>query len=390
MGHMRVRDPIGGSNQSGLRDQNARLVLSFVRRHGAMSSAEIARRSGLSAQTVSNIVRALEGEGLLRREAAVKGRVGKPSVPVALNPEGVYALGLGIGRRTLELVLVDFNGRQIDSEVMSYTYPRRPQVFDFVQERLPLVLKRNDLTKDKVTGLGIARPNRIWEWVEFVNAPEGAMEDWKDLDIEEAFAELTGLSIVLENDATAACVAEQLLGRGHELHDFAYFFLGSFVGGGLVLNGKVVSGRTHNAAALGPLPVPDGKGGTVQLLDVASLHVLESALHSAGQSSDKLRSQDGTWDELEPLLSQWIEKTGHNLAIACAAITSVVEVEAILVAGAFPETVRDRLTDKIRDAFSRLDVTGIEKPVIETATVGPQARSIGAALLPIHANFFLV
>ena len=105
-------------------------------------------------------------------------------------------------------------------------------------------------------------------------------------------SKLTGLSIVLENDATAACVAEQLLGRGHELHDFAYFFLGSFVGGGLVLNGKVVSGRTHNAAALGPLPVPDGTGGTVQLLDVASLHVLESALHRAGQNSEVLRQQD--------------------------------------------------------------------------------------------------
>ena len=389
MGHMRVRDPIGGSNQSGLRDQNARLVLSFIRRHGAMSSAEIARRSGLSAQTVSNIVRALEGEGLLRREAAVKGRVGKPSVPVALNPEGVYALGLSIGRRTLELVLVDFNGKQIDTESISYSFPKRQEVFDFVKARLPRILKRNKLNKDQVTGLGLARPNRIWEWVEFANAPEGAMEDWKDLDIEDAFAELTGLSIVLENDATAACVAEQLLGRGHELHDFAYFFLGSFVGGGLVLNGKVVSGRTHNAAALGPLPVPDGTGGTVQLLDVASLHVLESALHRAGQNSEVLRQQDVSWDAFEPLLSEWIEKTGHNLAIACAAITSVVEVEAILVEGAFPEAVRDRLTEKIRDAFSKLDVTGIEKPVIENATVGPQARSIGAALLPIHANFFV-
>ena len=96
-----------------------------------------------------------------------------------------------------------------------------------------------------------------------------------------------------------------------------------------------------------------------------------------------------SWDAFEPLLSEWIEKTGHNLAIACAAITSVVEVEAILVEGAFPEAVRDRLTEKIRDAFSKLDVTGIEKPVIENATVGPQARSIGAALLPIHANFFV-
>ncbi|NNL18480.1 MAG: MarR family transcriptional regulator, partial [Boseongicola sp.] len=100
-----ILDPEGGSNQSGLRDQNARLVLSFIRRHGAMPSAEIARRSGLSAQTVSNITRALEADGLVKRGAAIKGKVGKPSVPVKLNPSGVNALGLNIGRRSAELVL---------------------------------------------------------------------------------------------------------------------------------------------------------------------------------------------------------------------------------------------------------------------------------------------
>lgn len=204
MGHMRVRDPVGGSNQSGLRDQNARLVLSYVRRHGGMASAEIARRSGLSAQTVSNIVRALETDGLLKRQAAVKGRVGKPSVPVALNPKGVYGLGLSIGRRSLELVLVDFNGRQIDSEVISYAFPAWSDVFDFVKDRAPSILKRGGVARSKVAGLGIARPNRIWEWLEFVNAPDGAMEDWKTLDLKTELAELTGLPTVLENDATAA------------------------------------------------------------------------------------------------------------------------------------------------------------------------------------------
>lgn len=390
MGHVRVRDPVGGSNQSGLRDQNARLVLSYIRRHGAMASAEIARRSGLSAQTVSNIVRSLEADGLLKREAAVKGRVGKPSVPVSLNPEGVYSLGLSIGRRTLEMVLVDFNGRQIDSEVISYAFPSRVEVFEFVKEHTPSILQRNDIPTNSVAGLGIARPNRIWEWLEFVNAPDGSMEDWKTFDLEKELFSVTGLRTFLENDATAACVAEHLLGRGHDLYDFAYIFLGSFVGGGLVLNGKVVSGRTHNAAAFGPLPVPDRKGGTVQLLDVASLHVLETALERDKANRKELRSENACWDAFEPTLTEWIETTARNLAVASAAITSVVEVEAILVDGAFPDGVRARITERINAAFSQLDVTGIEKPQIEPATVGRRARSIGAALLPIHASFFVV
>ncbi|MEM6596418.1 MAG: ROK family transcriptional regulator, partial [Pseudomonadota bacterium] len=302
MGHVRVTDPKGGSDQSGLRDQNARLVLSYIRRHGAMASAEIARRSGLSAQTVSNIVRALEGEGLLQREAVVKGRVGKPSVPMALRPDGVHGLGLSIGRRSLELVLVDFTGRQLDAEVIAYGFPTCHGVYDFVRTQLPDLLLRNGVSIEKVAGLGVARPNRIWEWGEFINAPPRAMEDWKSVDLAHELGALTGLDIVLENDATAACVAEHLLGRGHDLPDFAYFFLGAFVGGGLVLDGKVISGRSHNAAALGPLPVPDGKGGMRQLLDVASLHVLESALTSAKFQNDDLRSVASDWNDFEPVL----------------------------------------------------------------------------------------
>ena len=68
-----IRDPKGGANQSGLRDQNARLLLSFIRRHGEMPSAELARRSGLSAQTVSTITLALQADGLIFLGKAIKG-----------------------------------------------------------------------------------------------------------------------------------------------------------------------------------------------------------------------------------------------------------------------------------------------------------------------------
>lgn len=389
MGEAFIRDPLGGSNQSGLRDQNARLVMSYIRRHGAMASAEIARRSGLSAQTVSNIVRALEADDLLVRGSAIKGRVGKPSVPMGLKPAGVYALGLNIGRRSLELVLVDFSGAQVDAEVMTYDYPAIRDVFDFVNSAIPALLRRNGVDRNKIAGLGLARPNRIWEWLEFVDAPEGAMQDWRVLDLEAELARRTGFEPVVENDATAACVAENLLGRGHEFHDFAYIFVGAFVGGGLVLDGKVVSGRTHNTGALGPLPVPDGHGGTVQLLDVASLHVLERALTAEGVKPADLRGGGLAWDKIEPTLRTWLQKTSTHLAIACAAITSVIEVEAILVDGAFPDTVRGRLTQQIDTAFSKLDITGIEKPQILEATTGMRARSVGAALLPINAKYFL-
>ena len=88
-----------GTNQSGVRDHNERLVLSILRRDGALAKADIARRTGLSAQTISVIMRALEEDGMLLRDAPRRGKVGQPSVPMRLNPDGAYFFGGMIGRR---------------------------------------------------------------------------------------------------------------------------------------------------------------------------------------------------------------------------------------------------------------------------------------------------
>src|SRR5215475_6756558 len=87
-GQSRILDS-GGANQIRVRAYNERLVLSLVRRHGALSKAEIARRTGLSAQTVSVIMRALEKDGLLERGEPIRGRVGQPSIPMRLNADAV-------------------------------------------------------------------------------------------------------------------------------------------------------------------------------------------------------------------------------------------------------------------------------------------------------------
>ena len=128
-----IRDGGGGTNQSGLRDLNARLVLSFVRRNGGMSSAEIARHSGLSAQTVSNILRKLVAERLVKKGKTVKGKIGKPFTPIELNPDGVYSIGVNIGRRSAEIVLVDFVGTPIAAQQTTYSFPEIGPIFDFIR-----------------------------------------------------------------------------------------------------------------------------------------------------------------------------------------------------------------------------------------------------------------
>ena len=125
-----------GSKQGDVRLHNEQLMLTLVRRHGALAKAELARLTGLSPQTVSVIMRKLEEEGLLTRGAPVRGRVGQPSIPMTLAPYGVFSLGLKIGRRSVDLVLMDFVGHVLETRRRFYAWPLPDAVLDFARREI--------------------------------------------------------------------------------------------------------------------------------------------------------------------------------------------------------------------------------------------------------------
>src|SRR5580693_6526708 len=126
-----------GADQVGLRLYNERLILSLVRRYRQLSKIEVARLTGLSVQTASAIMNRLQLDGLLRREAPQRGRVGQPTVPLSLDAEGAFSFGLKIGRRSCELVLADFKGQIRQRAHETFAYPTPPLIIDFVARALP-------------------------------------------------------------------------------------------------------------------------------------------------------------------------------------------------------------------------------------------------------------
>ena len=116
-----------GGDSTGLRAYNERLMITAIRQAGALSKAEIARTTGLSGQAATVIVNSLLDEGLLVKREKVRGRVGKPFTPIALNPEGAFSIGVKIGRRSLEALLVDFRGnrRRFPVDTLSRPAPDR-------------------------------------------------------------------------------------------------------------------------------------------------------------------------------------------------------------------------------------------------------------------------
>ena len=275
-----------GTNQSGTRLYNERLLLSLARRLRSLPKAEMARLTGLSPQTISVIVNRLESEGLLVRQELQRGRVGQPSVPYALNPDAAFSVGLKIGRRSTDLVLVDFHGAVRHRIHRTHRYPMPDELLVFARQGLAeLTATLAPRDKARICGLGIASPFELWNWEQEVGAPGKAMQAWRNFDTAAEVAAISPWPVQLCNDGTAACAAECFFGQLEPLRDFLYVFIGSFIGGGVVLGGNVVHGRTGNAGAVGSLPLAriDANGVSAQqLIRTASLYVLENRLRQAG------------------------------------------------------------------------------------------------------------
>jgi predicted NBD/HSP70 family sugar kinase len=379
-----------GTNQSGMRDHNERIVLSLVRQHGSLAKSDIARMTGLSAQTVSVIMRELEDDGLLLRQEPVRGRIGQPSIPMALDPDGAFFIGLKIGRRSAELVLIDFLGKVRSMMQHSYRYPAPRETVAFVASGIADMRKTLTAAQDRrIAGLGIAVPFELWSWADAAGAPREIMEEWRHLDIKAEIQSLCDFPVYLQNDATSACGAELVFGKAGALRDFVYFYIGAFAGGGIVLNGRLYSGPTGNAAALGSMPVPGPDNRPTQLIDIASIAALEKALLARGAEASHLWSSPEDWGDLGGDLDAWIDGASRALAYAIVSATAVIDFEAAVIDGWMPAAVRQRLVAAVDSAMATIDAEGLKLPSVREGTVGIHARALGAASLPLSERFLV-
>jgi predicted NBD/HSP70 family sugar kinase len=379
-----------GTNQSGMRDHNERLVLSLLRRHGSLAKTDIARMSQLSIQTVSVIMRKLEEDGLLVRQKPVRGKVGQPSVPMALNPEGAYFFGLKIGRRSADVVLIDFLGNIRSMRKLSYRHPTPRETTRFALDSIASIRAGLSPEQDRrIAGLGIAIPFELWNWADTAGAPREIMDEWRRADIRADIQARQDFPVYLQNDATSACGAELVFGQTGGLRDFIYFYIGTFAGGGVVLNGTLFAGRTGNAGALGSMPVPGPDGRPIQLIEAASLALLERKLLARGADASFLWDSPTEWGEIGPDLDAWIDTAAEALGYAIVSASALIDFEAAVIDGWMPAAVRARLVRAVAAALTRINVAGIQVPQVREGTVGINARSLGGASLPLSERFLI-
>ncbi|HTN51728.1 MAG TPA: ROK family protein [Anaeromyxobacter sp.] len=363
-------------------------MLQAIRVYGALPKAQVARLTRLSSQAASVIIDGLLEDGLVVKQARLRGRVGQPSVPIALNPDGAFTIGVRVGRRNLDVLAMDFTGAVRLRESLDYAYPDPEAIFPAIEARLAGIFGRLGPRRRRVVGLGVAAPLWMGGWRDFLGAPAGAMDRWEALDVRERIQAMTRLPVEFAKDTTAACAAELVMGSGRGLRNFLYVFVGTFIGGGLVIDGKLHPGPRGNAGAVGSIPWQDeGERVPRQLLHRASGILLEQLLAGHGHPVRAAHDPRALAPELRELTARWLDGTGPALAQTIGAAAALLDLEAVVVDGSLDRAVIAEVVGRTEQALDRFSWEGISRPRLVVGAVGADARAVGAAILPLYRHF---
>jgi endoglucanase len=245
-----------GSNLLQTKQFNLRIVHETIRLHGPLSRADVARHTALTGQTVSNLVRELIDLGLVLESARRSEGRGAPSTDLAVNPEGAFAIGIDFNREHVTGVLVDLSGAVRQRVAHEVDFPTPAETLDLMTDMTESLIASQGIARDRVRGVGIGVPGLM------LPAPSGegyvvaptAFPGWHDVPLAAWLEQRIGLPVLLENNATAAAVGERWYGAGRQFDTFFYVFLGSGLGGGLIVNGRPYGGATGNAGEIAYLP----------------------------------------------------------------------------------------------------------------------------------------
>jgi predicted NBD/HSP70 family sugar kinase len=356
-----------GTNASGMRRYNERLILSAVRRSGGASKAELARATALSPQAVVRIVDQLADKGFLVQTGRRKGGMGQPALVYRINGARGYTVGLEVGRASLTLVLLDFDGQRKAIRHRHIPFPTIDLVVDETNRFLGDALTAEPQpVLESLMGVGIAMPWFLGEWGDELAITDDQASEWRRDDVAERLAAGISWPLFFENDGNAAALAQLLCGAGVDLQNFLYVNLGTFVGGGLVLGGNVIQGRHGNAGALASMPI-GMKGASDFLIHHASLYSL-----GANPEPDAVTA--------------WTDRCADALGFAVISANSLLDLEAVIIDGTSQDVVA-RVGAALERRLHRDVPPDFFRPAIRCGEFGTSAAATGAGLLPLHARF---
>jgi predicted NBD/HSP70 family sugar kinase len=351
-------------------------IIWHLRVYGPTPRSQIAEALGQSNAAITRFSKELIGLGLIQEEEQLSGQGrGRPMVPLGVSGEGAYAAGATCHPGWLEVVLVDFAGKLLAQDVTPF-HSAEPLAFaNAVRDRLAALAGRLGVTQRRFLGLGVAVPG-------YLIGPDERrsvvpwLNGWHDVPLASFFDDALGMPVWIENDGTAAALAEYYQDRIVSAFRTALvFFLGHGVGGGLVAERDPYRGEFGNAGEIGRL-FP----GTV---DRPSGIDLIATLQGHGVDVNDLAGLDALLSDHHPIFSSWMDRVAQQLQHAIASGVAWLDPGAIVISGSLPTPLLNGLVDRLgrwEDNAYRAP-----RPKIFASTLGSSAVCIGAGLVPIHA-----
>jgi len=255
---MRDHDSLPAPVRLGSREQHLGALFEAVLTRGPLSRRDAARLTGLSPASVTKLVKPMITHGYLVERDREAGVPGRPQIPLQVDAERHYAVGVKLMEGELVGVMADLHAEVQSSHRLKYPDTSPEGVVDAIEELTATLLGRSPEAGDRLLGLGIGLGGHVdGEAGMVVHAP---FLGWHDVPLQQLVADRMGVDVVIENDVNALAVAEQWFGSGSTFQSFAVVTLGVGVGCAFVLDGKLWRGASGAAGELGHMVVtPEGR-----------------------------------------------------------------------------------------------------------------------------------
>lgn len=381
-------------------------ILDLIRSsNGITTRTDLAAGSGLTAASISRIVKQLLAEGLVLETGVGEFTGGKRRTIIQLNAAARHAIGVSLDDVGVMYVATDLAGAVIGRRQAAGVEQGSPaQVIKRIAEEIEGFVVSLGIERRTLVGIGVAVPGRQDPAHHGMRSNPDAT-DWELFAVEEALGSRTRLPVVIGNDSTCAAIGEYWVGPIPADTDFATLYFARGFGLGLVIGGDAYRGASSNVGEIGHLVLdvngPEcvcGNHGCLEAL-AAPRRVVELALQRPGLRSrlklvdhpDSLRpnfgkiaqaAQGGDKDSRE-----LVGQSAFYLAKALVSITNLLDLDRIILSGpGFSSASEIYLTSALaeldRYAFSR----SVHPTMITLSTAGHDAAALGAAAMVLHSG----
>jgi len=358
-----------------------RAILGMVLRRGPVTQTEIAKEIDRSQQTVSRLIARLIERGSLRQGDRVSsGKRGQLSVNVEIVPDYAYSFGVALLWDAMAVTLMDFSGNVIDRRFAVMTLMTHDDVVDELRLMLGELTRQWITDSSRIFGVGFGIPGTFMRDTGQVNTPF-ILEEWANMDIETVLEDDLELPVWIENDGNAASIGESLVGVGRWAKDFVYLYIATGLGGGVILDGKMVRGEFGNAGEVAQLLPP-------HIYPHPNLELLRKLICKHGVEINTVSELVERFDPEWPGVDEWIARISDSLSLIASASAALLDPELIVIGGRIPRSLAEKIIPHIEVYDQRRRSDPRPLPQVVVAEAEGDAAAIGAAALTFNSYFF--